>query len=115
MKKRKKTSKDAETRVQPGPIVSVLTMLLVLVISAATAAVISVMLDSLLSSLTVFIFTLIVLVIVIPSFALLVGVVGETVWFKTYVLVLKKIPALEVMIDAILKFKGRDGETYDRR
>ena len=91
----------------PSQLTTAIVLLIVLVVSIVSAALTSVIIGDLLTSLTVFIFTLLVLAIVVPYLGLSTGLLTETSWFQTYIIVMKRIPGLEVVIDAILENIGR--------
>jgi len=89
----------------PSAVISILVILLVLVISIASAGIVALLLRDLLASITVFIFTLLVLGIAVPYLGLASGLLSEAVWFKTYVQVLRRVPGLDMIIETLLKFK----------
>ena len=74
----------------PSALTSVLVIAFVMVVSVASATAAAAILRDLLTSVAVFIFTLLVLTIVVPYLLLATGTLSEARWFKTYVLVLKR-------------------------
>ena len=101
-KKTDKPQKSKETLIPP-PVLSVLVILLVLITSIVSATIAANLLHDLLTSVAVFIFTLLILVIVVPYMGLVTGLVDETTLYRTYVLVLKRIPGLDVIIESFIK------------
>lgn len=99
-KTKRKASNDSSA---PSIGITVLVVTVLLVVSVISATLAAAILHDLLMSVAVFIFVLLVLAIVIPYLLLTLGLVSEDSWLQTYVLVLKRIPGLDAVIDAFTK------------
>lgn len=88
---------------RPSELLSLLVIMLVVIASIASATAAAYVLHDLLTSVAVFIFTLLVLAVIVPYLGLAVGLVNDAMWFKTYVLVLKRIPGLDAVIDSFVR------------
>jgi len=63
------------------------------------------MLKDIVSSVAAFIFVLLVLVIALPYVGLMSGAISSQTWFRTYVLVLGKVPGLDSVLNSLGKNK----------
>jgi hypothetical protein len=95
------TKNAAQGKTSVSPFTSMAVIVVVLAISVASAVITMVMLKDILSSLAVFIFVLLVLMIALPYVGMMSGSISSQTWFKTYVRVLGKVPGLDSILNAL--------------
>jgi hypothetical protein len=102
--KRRSVSKNQYIEPEPRP--SALTMfsavVVVLAVSFVGATGSYALLRDPIGFILVFVFVLLIMVTIIPYFLLSTAFVNQSTWFKSYVLVLERIPGIEVIIKMIL-------------
>ena len=90
----KKAPQETDHQSRPSLLAMFSSALMALVVSLGSATASYAILADIWGAILVFMFALLILMTVVPYLLLVSGLVNESTWFKSYVMVMKKIPGL---------------------